>query len=38
MYRTVRTVKFESGHGFIIKRTLELFGGVLFFFFKAYLE
>lgn len=33
VYRTVRTVKFESGHGFIIKRTLELFGGVLLFFF-----
>lgn len=26
VYRTVRTVKFESGHGFIIKRTLELLG------------
>lgn len=34
MYRTVRTVKFESGHGFIIKRILELFdGAVLVFFF-----
>lgn len=30
VYRTVRTVKFESGHGFLIKRILELFGGWFF--------